>query len=300
VGVGLDPSVLRSRENRPRSRVRRFTIGGRGAWLGACVPCAASSAATRSVPSRSNEDAIRLRAWPCSTCRSGSAGNGCSARCRRWTRRNSTPCSMSAATRAWDEDELRQLARMWADESGPAELKGASERWRPFVGWAGELAGGDSRRGFESGTPSATVSSRWIVWSSLSLLSLSPSSRTGSRIDAAWMISACRSPRGRRAHMQDGIPLGAWLSSTCQSDSAGNGCSARCRRWTRRNSTRCSTRPRPAAGTRTSCGSWLGCGRRRAAPQNSARRNHRLASDARQVGRSAVRLRANRLISSDA
>jgi hypothetical protein len=33
-----------------------------------------------------------------------------------------------AATRGWDEDELRQLARMWADESGPAELKGASER----------------------------------------------------------------------------------------------------------------------------------------------------------------------------
>jgi hypothetical protein len=31
-----------------------------------------------------------------------------------------------AATR--DEDELRQLARMWADESGPAELKGESER----------------------------------------------------------------------------------------------------------------------------------------------------------------------------
>ena len=33
-----------------------------------------------------------------------------------------------AATRGWDEDELRQLARMWADESGSAELKGASER----------------------------------------------------------------------------------------------------------------------------------------------------------------------------
>jgi hypothetical protein len=31
-----------------------------------------------------------------------------------------------AATRGWDEDELRQLARMWADESGSAELKGAS------------------------------------------------------------------------------------------------------------------------------------------------------------------------------
>ena len=31
-----------------------------------------------------------------------------------------------AATRGWDEDELRQLARMWADESGFAELKGAS------------------------------------------------------------------------------------------------------------------------------------------------------------------------------
>jgi hypothetical protein len=29
-----------------------------------------------------------------------------------------------AATRGWDEDELRQLARMWADESGNAELKG--------------------------------------------------------------------------------------------------------------------------------------------------------------------------------
>ena len=24
-----------------------------------------------------------------------------------------------AATRGWDEDELRQLARMWAEESGP-------------------------------------------------------------------------------------------------------------------------------------------------------------------------------------
>jgi hypothetical protein len=29
-----------------------------------------------------------------------------------------------AATRGWDEDELRQLARMWADESGSVELKG--------------------------------------------------------------------------------------------------------------------------------------------------------------------------------
>jgi hypothetical protein len=26
-----------------------------------------------------------------------------------------------AATRGWDEDELRQLARMWADESGAAK-----------------------------------------------------------------------------------------------------------------------------------------------------------------------------------
>jgi hypothetical protein len=26
-----------------------------------------------------------------------------------------------AATRGWDEDELRQLARMWADESGRAK-----------------------------------------------------------------------------------------------------------------------------------------------------------------------------------
>jgi hypothetical protein len=32
-----------------------------------------------------------------------------------------------AATRGWDEDELRQLARMWADESGPAGRKGSSE-----------------------------------------------------------------------------------------------------------------------------------------------------------------------------
>jgi hypothetical protein len=46
----------------------------------------------------------------------------------------------------------------------------------------------------------------------------------------------------------------------------------RCRRWTRRSSTACSTRPRPAAGTRTSCGSWPGCGRMRAALRNSARR----------------------------
>jgi hypothetical protein len=30
--------------------------------------------------------------------------------------------------------------------------------------------------------------------------------------------------------------------------------------------------PRPAAGTRTSCGSWLGCGRTRAAPRNSRAR----------------------------
>ncbi|MDX6536681.1 MAG: hypothetical protein QOD37_1022, partial [Gaiellales bacterium] len=33
-----------------------------------------------------------------------------------------------AATRGWDEDELRQLARMWADESGPADGKAAPER----------------------------------------------------------------------------------------------------------------------------------------------------------------------------
>jgi hypothetical protein len=26
----------------------------------------------------------------------------------------------AAATRGWDEDELRQLARMWAEESGTA------------------------------------------------------------------------------------------------------------------------------------------------------------------------------------
>ena len=31
-----------------------------------------------------------------------------------------------AATRGWDEDELRQLARMWADESGSAEPKADS------------------------------------------------------------------------------------------------------------------------------------------------------------------------------
>ena len=29
-----------------------------------------------------------------------------------------------AATRGWDEDELRQLARMWSEESGPAESAG--------------------------------------------------------------------------------------------------------------------------------------------------------------------------------
>jgi hypothetical protein len=29
-----------------------------------------------------------------------------------------------AATRGWEEDELRQLARMWAEESGPAESAG--------------------------------------------------------------------------------------------------------------------------------------------------------------------------------
>ena len=33
-----------------------------------------------------------------------------------------------AATRGWDEDERRQLARMWADESGSVELKGSSDR----------------------------------------------------------------------------------------------------------------------------------------------------------------------------
>jgi hypothetical protein len=32
-----------------------------------------------------------------------------------------------AATRGWDEDELRQLARMWAAESGPAEPAGYIE-----------------------------------------------------------------------------------------------------------------------------------------------------------------------------
>jgi hypothetical protein len=29
-----------------------------------------------------------------------------------------------AATTGWDEDELRQLARMWSEESGPAESAG--------------------------------------------------------------------------------------------------------------------------------------------------------------------------------
>jgi hypothetical protein len=33
-----------------------------------------------------------------------------------------------AATRGWDEDELRQLARMWADESGSTELASSSDR----------------------------------------------------------------------------------------------------------------------------------------------------------------------------
>jgi hypothetical protein len=32
-----------------------------------------------------------------------------------------------AATRGWDEDELRQLARMWAEESGRSD---ASPGWR--------------------------------------------------------------------------------------------------------------------------------------------------------------------------
>jgi hypothetical protein len=31
-----------------------------------------------------------------------------------------------AATRGWNEDELRHLTRMWADESGHTEPKGAS------------------------------------------------------------------------------------------------------------------------------------------------------------------------------
>ena len=31
-----------------------------------------------------------------------------------------------AAARGWKEDELRQLARMWADESGSADSKGGS------------------------------------------------------------------------------------------------------------------------------------------------------------------------------
>lgn len=30
-----------------------------------------------------------------------------------------------AATRGWDEDELRQLARMWADTSGTADGRSA-------------------------------------------------------------------------------------------------------------------------------------------------------------------------------
>jgi len=33
-----------------------------------------------------------------------------------------------AATRGWDENELRQFARMWADGSGSAELTGPSTR----------------------------------------------------------------------------------------------------------------------------------------------------------------------------
>jgi hypothetical protein len=58
-----------------------------------------------------------------------------------------------------------------------------------------------------------------------------------------------------------------WRSSTYRSGSAGDGWSARCRKWTRLSSTPCSTRLQPAAGTRTSCGNWRGCGQMRAGPR---------------------------------
>jgi hypothetical protein len=47
--------------------------------------------------------------------------------------------------------------------------------------------------------------------------------------------------------------------------SASNGFTTRCRRWTRRSSTPCSTRQRHVAGTRMSCANSHGCGLRRVA-----------------------------------
>jgi hypothetical protein len=34
----------------------------------------------------------------------------------------------AAATRGWDEDELRQLARMWAEESGTPDARPGEQR----------------------------------------------------------------------------------------------------------------------------------------------------------------------------
>ena len=44
-----------------------------------------------------------------------------------------------AATRGWDEDELRQLARMWADESGSAEPK--ADFWLAGLGLNSDVTG---------------------------------------------------------------------------------------------------------------------------------------------------------------
>ncbi len=61
-------------------------------------------------------------------------GSTCSRKFQQWVQRKVPQMDSTefhamfheAATRGWDEDELRQLARMWADESGSAEPKADS------------------------------------------------------------------------------------------------------------------------------------------------------------------------------
>jgi len=106
-----------------------------------------------------------------------------------------------------------------------------------------------------------------------------------------WGRCWARHPQGQARPR--GLPVSArvraWRSLTYPSGSAASGSREKFRRWTRPSSTRCSTRRRPAAGTRTSYDNSLGCG-----PKPAARRRKCPTTTERSCWRGAATMAAPR------
>ena len=140
--------IRRLRAQRRRisgANTRRRVARRRGRRARRCSSCARCSVSSRSATTSSSTRRSRPASGrsSCSTsAAAGAASTRSGAHASRRRRRNPRgfvePASHEpsefhamfpeAATRGWDEDERRQLARMSASESGSVELKGSSDR----------------------------------------------------------------------------------------------------------------------------------------------------------------------------